>query len=234
MIGNSHLHWAEFQGEDLHKAWDRGHLLLPGTSPQPESPLYVASVVPSQMALWQNQPNVYPLTLEQIPLKGLYSTMGIDRALALLGAGKTLGFPVLVIDGGTALTLTGADDQQSLVGGAILPGLGLQLQTLSQRTAALPAIPLSTDLPPRWAKNTAAAMQSGVTYTIVAGIENFIQDWLQQFPNSQIAITGGDRLFLHHYLQTLNPQLGRGIRVDPHLIFWGMRSLVLPRLESAG
>ena len=89
----------------------------------------LASVVPSQTALWQIYPNVHIINLDQIPLQGVYPTLGIDRALALWGAGKTWGFPMLVIDAGTAMTFTGADANQCLVGGAILPGLGLQFAT---------------------------------------------------------------------------------------------------------
>jgi type III pantothenate kinase len=69
-------------------------------------PLYLASVVPSQTALWQTYPDVHIITLDQVPLQGVYPTLGIDRALALWGAGETWGWPMLVIDAGTALTLT--------------------------------------------------------------------------------------------------------------------------------
>jgi type III pantothenate kinase len=85
--------------------------------------LSLASVVPNQTALWQDYSNVHEITLDQVPLQGIYPTLGIDRALALWGAGETWGWPMLVIDAGTALTLTGADANRCLIGGAILPGL---------------------------------------------------------------------------------------------------------------
>ncbi len=77
--------------------------------------LYLASVVPSQTALWQTYPDVQMITLDQVPLQGVYPTLGIDRALALWGAGEWQ-LPVLVIDAGTALTLTGADANRCLIG----------------------------------------------------------------------------------------------------------------------
>lgn len=49
---------------------------------------------------------------------------------------------ILVIDAGTALTFTAADADQRLVGGAILPGLGLQRSSLAQKTATLPRVEL--------------------------------------------------------------------------------------------
>ena len=253
MIGNSRLHWAWFVGAPLKEAWDTNHLPAQAVEPLlqqwasgiiPEEivphllisqhseissqlPLYLASVIPTQTRLWQAYPAAEVITLDQVPLLGLYPTLGIDRALALLGAGETLGYPVLVIDAGTALTFTGADIHHRLIGGAIVAGLGLQLQSLAQKTAALPAIQLPQKLPPRWAMQTPAAIESGVIYTVLASIRDFIEDWRCQFPNTQIALTGGDSVLLLTYLQAQFPETARQIIIDPHLIFWGMRSVRL-------
>lgn len=186
-------------------------------------PLYLASVVPSQTALWQAYPDVHIITLDQVPLQGVYPTLGIDRALALWGAGEWK-LPVLVIDAGTALTLTGADANCCLIGGAILPGISLQLKSLSQKTANLPLIDASDVIPPRWAMNSPDAVQSGVIYTITAGIRDFIEAWWQQFPGSSITLTGGDRTLLLTYLQAQFPDIAAKVSSDPYLIFWGMRS----------
>ncbi len=247
MIGNSRLHWAWFNDSSFQEAWDTDHLSVAvvesliqswasGVMPTeilPPSlissldikqlPLYVASVVPQQTRLWQSIAKV--ITLDDVPLKGVYSTLGIDRALALLGAGETLGYPVLVIDAGTALTFSGADDNKNLIGGAILPGLRLQLQSLAQRTAALPETQLPTQLPGRWAMQTNLAIESGVIYTILAGIRDFIVDWRCQFPGSKIALTGGDSALLLNYLQIQFPEVASQIIVDSNLIFWGMRAI---------
>jgi type III pantothenate kinase len=188
-------------------------------------PLSIASVVPSQTAVWQAYPDVQVITLEQIPFPGVYPSLGIDRALALWGAGETWGWPMLVIDAGTALTFTGADANRCLVGGAILPGLSLQFQFLAQRTAGLPLIDThnAASLPPRWALNTPDAIQSGVIYTLLAGIRDFVQAWWQEFPGSCITLTGGDRALLLEYLQSHFPSLATALTPDPHLIFWGMK-----------
>jgi len=255
MIGNSRLHWAWFMGDKLQKAWDTEHLpatvvqqlakcgtvsdllveiLPPNLIAQIRiqesffnlSPLYLASVVPSQTVLWQTYPDVHIITLDQVPLQGVYPTLGIDRALALWGAGETWGWPVLVIDAGTALTLTGADANRCLIGGAILPGVSLQVESLSQKTAQLPLINTKdvASLPSRWALNTPEAIQSGVIYTIIAGIRDFIEAWWQKFPGSCITLTGGDRTLLLRYLQVQCPDIAARVILDCHLIFWGMRS----------
>ncbi|HLO52401.1 MAG TPA: pantothenate kinase [Kamptonema sp.] len=234
MIGNSRLHWAIFAGTVIQETWDTDHF-TPEVTHQFISefnsgspiPLILASVVPQQTALWQNYPKLRIITLDQLPLQGLYPTLGIDRALAILGAGVQLGWPMMIVDAGTALTFTGADVNRRLVGGAILPGLALQLSSLAQKTAALPLINLPENLPPRWAMDTVEAIQSGIIYTLVAGVRDFIEDWQRQFPESKIVFTGGDRTFLLTYLKTLFPALATSIIEAPHAIFWGMKEVIL-------
>lgn len=56
----------------------------------------------------------------------------------------------MVVDCGSALTFTAADARGKLAGGAILPGVRLQLAVLGTRTAQLPSdIVLPDELPPR-------------------------------------------------------------------------------------
>jgi len=244
VIGNSRLHWALFEGDILHATWDEPHLsiseslknhplsLIPHSRfPIPDSPipphLWIISVVPDQTRLWANYPQVHFLTLEDVPLKGMYPTLGIDRALAVWGAITMVGRPVLVIDAGTALTFTGADADGCLVGGAILPGLRLQVEALGQKTAALPTIHLeqqSNSLPDRWACGTEGAIASGIFHTLLAGIQSFVADWQHRFPESQVVMTGGDSQTLYAGLQQQAPTLAASITIDPHLIFKGIHA----------
>ncbi len=233
MIGNSRLHWGYFVRDMLKHSWDTEHLtstqelasLFPAHLKdllEQKVPLYIASVVPSQTKLYLKQTSTQIINLEDVPLKEIYPTMGIDRALALWGAGNVYGFPCLVIDGGTALTFTGANEEGKLIGGAILPSLKLQFQSLASHTAVLPAIDLTPALPPRWAKSTPEAIRSGILFTIIAGIRDFIAHWQAQFPESKIILTGGDAVALKDYLHECCPKIADKIMLDPHLIFWGI------------
>jgi type III pantothenate kinase len=240
-IGNSRLRWAWFRDRDLVISGYREHLAAIDNLPLLKQilpkelrvlaencdllPIYIASVVPQQTALWQNYPSLREITLADIPLHNLYPTLGIDRALAVWGAGEIYGYPCLVIDGGTALTFTGVDFDRSLIGGAILPGLGLQLSYLTQKTAALPRIKLDVALPKRWALNTSEAIASGIIYTILSGMKDFILDWRDRFPQSSIVFTGGDAELLQQDLSLYLPQLASQIKVDRQLIFSGMALL---------
>lgn len=247
-IGNSRLHWAWFQGEickqvwhsphldqsageKLMNAWNRGELWCEGIESDgppefkpiaPNPPLWIASVVPQQLERWQSYQRLNMISLEDLPLLGLYPTLGIDRALALVGAARESGWPVLVVDAGTALTLTGADPEGRLVGGAILPGFGLQLQSLSEKTAALPPVTFPTSLPPRWALTTPEAIASGVIYGIGSGVRDFIDDWKKRFPTSAVVITGGGGEILRRYLQENAPEMAKQAIAIPDLIFAGI------------
>jgi len=175
----------------------------------------IASVVPQIITCWHGLPQTQILTTSDVPLQGLYDSMGVDRALAAFGAGETYGYPVLVIDAGTALTLTGLDANKTLVGGAIVAGLRSQFSSLHQNTSALPDISIPETLPSRWATDTTGAIQSGVTQILLAGLQVYIDDWRSQFPDSQVILTGGDRDYLNKW--------GLGVDViDKHLIFKGL------------
>lgn len=225
-IGNSRLHWFYYEGWHLAQTWDTCHIdvaqqRFPATWEewQAYSPafayssaasmpaLWIISVVPSQTLFWQTYPRSTAITAADIPIQLPYATFGLDRALSIWAAGMLYQWPILVIDAGTALTYTGALTSTDCLGGAILPGLGLQLRSLSQSTAALPTIALPQDLPNRWSLTTDVAIQSGILHTLVSGMIDFSAAWLKQYPTSQIVLTGGDAETLYRYLsQTSRPE----------------------------
>ena len=241
VVGNSRLHWGYFIDNNLCKTWDTKHLLKSNRLDEvlialldklllEESidsiPVYLASVVPQQTKIWSKYLNCNLVTLKDIKLKNIYSTLGIDRALAAWGGGETYGYPCLIIDGGTALTFTAVNEQKELVGGAILPGLQSQFLTLKQKTAALPKVDFPATIPTRWALDTENAIASGIIYTTIAGIYSYITDWQQQYPNSQIILTGGDANIIFEYMQQQYPDLKSKLKSDRNLIFYGMKLII--------
>jgi type III pantothenate kinase len=243
-VGNSRLHWALFLQDNLQKiyhtphpaldppqdwfGWQQRCPFLTQESVYPE--LWVASVVPSQTQLWQHYPNVTILERADIPLQGMYPTFGLDRAITLWSAGIAYGWPVLVVDGGTALTFTGADAEGYLVGGAILPGLRVQLGSLRSQTAELPWVELPAQLPSLWETETETAMQSGVVYGAIAGLTYRIEQWLLHHPNAQIILTGGDADRLETYLNLWQQQQHshdwiQFLKQDTQLLFDGIAAI---------
>jgi type III pantothenate kinase len=67
--------------------------------------------------------------------------LGADRIAGALGARAAFpGRNVIVVDCGTATTLTALSGDGVLLGGAILPGIGLWPEMLAARTAQLPRV----------------------------------------------------------------------------------------------
>jgi type III pantothenate kinase len=240
MIGNSRLHWAEFQAKQLQQTGDIAHaekLELIIESPKEddvrsrhpplpqnwrEFPIYVASVA-GRTEPWLKLPKARQITLTNVPIAGLYAGLGIDRAIALYGALKTYKSPALVIDAGTALTFTASNHTQAFLGGAILPGVSLQLRSLHEHTTDLPQLSRPNQLPPHWSVTTPDAINSGVLYGILAAIQDRIRAW-QQDINGQVIVTGGDGQLVRDLLRAIAPEFV--LTYDPHLLFWGMRAIV--------
>ena len=181
--------------------------------------LYCASVVPQQTTLWQTYLHFHEVRLTHLALANAYPTLGIDRALNVLGGGDRYGWPILVIDAGTALTFT-AGNAGRLIGGAILPGLSTQFATLSQHTVTLPAIQAQPSMPPRWSTTTANAIRSGIIYGMLATIRDFLRAWHTQYPGGQAVLTGGDAYQIGKWL--ISPPAPLTLYQDPDLTFWGL------------
>ncbi len=195
----------------------------------PDSPeLWLASVVETPVTWLAGYSAVRRVTLAEVPLHNTYATLGVDRALALVGAGDRWGWPVLVIDCGTALTFTAGVDQR-LIGGAILPGLRSQFRALHAHTDQLPDLALDLtqlDLnhwPQRWATDTASAIASGILHTQLAGIRDFMAAWRTDWPAGAVGLTGGDSAAIYSALTKQPPAPAQRIYLDPDLGFWGLR-----------
>jgi type III pantothenate kinase len=223
-VGNTRIKAVVFDGdrqilEEYAYTHDQLKILEAKLADRDFERIAIASVVPDLITSWHHLPQTQLLTTANVPLQGLYSTMGCDRALAAYGAGETYGYPVLVIDAGTAITLTGIDANKTLVGGAIIAGLRSQFACLHQNTVALPDLLMPETLPPRWATDTNSAIQAGIAHILISGLQAYIDDLRSQFPDSQVIITGGDGDYLVKW----------GLKVDmidKNLIFWGGMALL--------
>ncbi|WP_439638192.1 pantothenate kinase [Spirulina sp.] len=226
IIGNSRLHFCGVTHNTIVASWHQPHSQTTPPVVIPTEwracPLWFASVVPDQTLLWCTYPHARQVNLVDIPLRDKYDTMGCDRALAAYGAAERYGVPVLVVDSGTALTLTGVNQDLALVGGAILPGIGLQFHSLATQTGALPQVNCPPELPPRWSHTTVEAIASGTLYTLLAGLRDFIQDWRSHYPHSPVVLTGGDGEWLRHHL---TPSL-TDLYSEPTLVLSGLVTLI--------
>jgi type III pantothenate kinase len=117
--------------------------------------------------------------------------LGTDRIAAALGA--QLLYPrrnVIVVDCGTATTITALRSSGTLLGGAILPGLGLWPEMLVSGTAQLPRVPLRR---PRVAvgRSTEDGIASGIYFGHVGAIrETIARVKAEAFPRASCIVLG--------------------------------------------
>lgn len=132
-------------------------------------------------------------------------TVGSDMIVDAVAAIKEYPCPLVIIDMGTATTISVVDHSGNYIGGTIHPGLQVSLESLSGKTAQLPYI--SLDIPPRViGKNTIDCMRSGIMYGS-AGMLDGIIDRIEEELGEPITIlaTGGLSRFIaplcrHHIL----------------------------------
>lgn len=99
--------------------------------------------------------------------------LGSDLVVDAVAALHEYGTPAIVIDIGTATTISAVDDKENYVGGVILPGVRVSVDSLVSRTAQLPRI--SLEAPKRViGKNTVECMQSGIIYGNASCIDGMI------------------------------------------------------------
>ena len=117
---------------------------------------------------------------------------GVDRVLNVAAAYEQMGKACVVVDAGTAVTVDVCDDQGRFLGGAIAPGIKMQLAALHERTAQLPAVRFAAPSEP-FGKSTQQAILHGVYHGIRGMVKELVENYateLGQWPD--IIATGGD------------------------------------------
>ncbi len=117
--------------------------------------------------------------------------VGSDLIVDAVAALKDYPCPIIVIDMGTATTMSVVDKSGNYTGGVILPGLKVSLDSLSTKTAQLPQI--SLDIPAKViGKNTVDCMRSGIMYGTAGMIDGIIDRMEAEIGEKpSIVATGG-------------------------------------------
>lgn len=117
--------------------------------------------------------------------------VGSDLIVNAVAAIHEYQAPLIIIDMGTATTISVVDEKKNYIGGMILPGLKVSLDSLVSGTSQLPRISLEP-CKKLIGKNTTECMKSGVIYGNAACIDGMIariQEKLQQ--KATVVATGG-------------------------------------------
>ena len=145
-------------------------------------------------------------------------TVAGDLVVGAVAALHCYGAPVIVMDLGTATTVTVLDRERSFRGGAIIPGVRLSYAALSAGASLLPEISIE---PPKKvvATNTVDCMRSGAVFGTAAMLDGMIdrmEDELGE-PCALVA-TGG-------LASSITPFCRRSIVCDDELLLKGLRVL---------
>lgn len=144
--------------------------------------------------------------------------LGSDRVADAVAAIHAYAPPLIVIDMGTATTISVVDKTGAFVGGMIMPGLRLSTEALSSQASQLPQISLKQ--PERAiGRNTVDCMRSGIilgTASILDGAIDRIQEELG-YACTVISTGGNARL--------VTPNCRHTIHTDDDLLLKGLQIL---------
>ena len=124
------------------------------------------------------------------------SQTGADLVVGSVAALRAHKPPLIVIDMGTATTISVLDETGAMIGGCICPGVKISLDALTDRTALLPGLQLDQ---PRKAigRNTIDCMRSGIMLGNACMLDGMIRRMEEELgQKTTVVITGGIAKFI--------------------------------------
>ena len=117
--------------------------------------------------------------------------MGADLIVDSVAGINEYGAPLIIIDMGTATTVSVIDKDKNYIGGMIYPGIGVSLDSLTAHASQLGGI--SIEAPEHMiGKNTTECMKSGLIYSSAAAMDGIIDRLQEQLGGEATVIaTGG-------------------------------------------
>ena len=121
---------------------------------------------------------------------------GADLVVADVAALREHKPPLIVIDMGTATTISVLDKSGAHIGGCIIPGVRISMDALTDRTALLPGLQL--DQPKRAiGRNTIDAMRSGIMMGTACMLDGMIERMEEELGyKTTVIATGGIAKFI--------------------------------------
>ena len=153
--------------------------------------------------------------------------LGADMVAADVAALREHKMPMILINMGTATTVSVLDPQGALLGGCVCPGVKISLEALTGKTSLLPGIQLER---PKQVigRNTADAMRSGIMYGTAAMLDGIIDRFREETGwDFTLVATGG---LAKHII----PLCRHDIFYDRHLIIKGLVKLYRENVRSSG
>lgn len=178
------IHTVPKKTEDEYAIIFKSILSDRGVDPAGIGKIVLSSVVPSltepmevmcQRLFGKSPTTMGPAIYPRLPLKIVPDPheIGSDLVADALAAWRRFGGACVVVDFGTALTMTCVGHDARLLGVSIAPGLGTAVNALSRDTAQLPFVQLAAP-PSVIGTNSKLSIQSGVVLGYVGLVEHLI------------------------------------------------------------
>lgn len=141
--------------------------------------------------------------------------LGSDQVADAVAGVNLYPTPLIIIDMGTATTVSTIDKDKNYIGGMIIPGIRVSLDSLTKRTSQLPKIGL--EAPKKViGTNTVECMKSGIIYHSAAGIDGVTSRIEEELGEEcTIVATGG-------LAGSIIPHCKREIIIDDRLLLKGL------------
>lgn len=235
-IGNTTTVFGIFEGENLKEKWkvsshrerteDEWWILIKNTVGEGFDDVVISSVVPPitevLRSAFEKHWGKTPLFLEPGVRTGLSivydppSSVGADRVANAVAGVRKYGFPLIIVDFGTAITFDVISKKGEYIGGAIAPGARISSEALFTRTAKLPKVELSR--PARViGKNTVESIQSGLYYGFIGMVEGILNNLFHELGGKvRVIATGGEGEIFFSAIKAIE-------LYDPDLTLEGLR-----------
>lgn len=118
--------------------------------------------------------------------------VGADRVVNNVSAVRKYGYPLIIVDFGTATTFNVIDEKAEFIGGVIAPGIKGSLDSLVNGTAKLPRVEI--ERPAKIiGKNTVTNMQSGIVFGFAGLVEYIVRKIKKEMKSESVKTiaTGG-------------------------------------------
>ena len=188
-IGNTAVKWATFEGRELTGS---GYGMPDELLAKAAHTLACASGnLPQGIDVQRLTPDM------PLPIRLNYKTpetLGADRVAGACGAvGMHPGEACLVIDAGTCITVDFVDAAGVYHGGAIMPGLRMNLQALHTFTAKLPLIDIEgVGKAPVLGRSTEESIVAGTLGATLLALAGYVALYKEKAPGLRVLLTGGD------------------------------------------
>ncbi|MFA5283070.1 MAG: type III pantothenate kinase [Bacilli bacterium] len=118
--------------------------------------------------------------------------LGSDLVADAVGAVTKYGYPIFIVDLGTANKIFAVDRNGIFIGGVITIGVGLSLRSLSSSTSLIPSVSLEK-IGSVIGKSTKESVSSGIFYGTNHLVRGLISDFIKELGyDAKVVLTGGN------------------------------------------